>query len=198
MLLCKLDYATEIEPDRRPTAPSSDRNRYDGVVDFDAHRSRRIVEEPVYVEPEVEDPRSRSRKIPLYDHDAHWNRRDIDPHFDFIEAQVEELRQHATDENETFEEASAVEALRFCHALASDFEPAVFLLANGNLRAVWQNEARDQIGIQFIPGGLFQYVILRDRDGRTLKALGEDVSERKIKDTVEVQGLTGLWYRAER
>jgi hypothetical protein len=120
-----------------------------------------------------------------------------DPHHESIETQVEELRRHATEEEEAFSEDSAAAALRFCHDLAADREPAIFLMANGNLRAVWQNEARDQIGIQFMANGLLQYVILRDRDGMTLKALGEDVSFDRVRDTVDVQELTGLWFCGE-
>lgn len=121
----------------------------------------------------------------------------IDPNHDAIEAQVHELRQHAAEENEAFSESSSQAALRFCHELAGDREPAIFLMASGNLRAVWQNEARDQIAIQFMPQGILQYVILRDRDGMTLKALGEDVSCEKIKQTVEIHELSGLWFCGE-
>lgn len=117
-----------------------------------------------------------------------------DPNYDAIEAQIQELRQHADEEGEEFSSESATAALRFCHDLAADHEPAIFLMANGNLRAVWQNKLRDQIGIQFMPNGLLQYVILRDRDGATLKALGEDVSYSKVRYTVEVQELMGLWF----
>jgi len=120
-----------------------------------------------------------------------------DPNHEGIEAQVEELRQHAAEEGEAFSEESAAAALRFCHELAADHEPAIFLMANGNLRAVWQNDARDQVGIQFMLQGLLQYVILRDRDGMTLKALGEDVSHDKVRHIVEIQELMGLWFRGQ-
>lgn len=121
-----------------------------------------------------------------------------DPNHDAIEAQVEELRQVAVEEDEAFSDDSAAVALRFCHELTADHEPAIFLMANGNLRTVWQNKAKDQIGIQFMPHGLLQYVILRDRDGTTLKALGEDFSYNKVRRTVEVQELTGLWFCGQR
>jgi hypothetical protein len=148
---------------------------------------------------------SRSPSLVLPDDSSSWVRmsqrqrhilpanRD-DPNHNSIEAQVEELRQHSQECDERFSEESAREALRFCHELAADCEPAIFLLANGNLRAVWRNEDKDQIGIQFMPNGLVQYVILRDREGLTLKALGEDLSHDKVRHTVEVQELMGLWF----
>lgn len=117
-----------------------------------------------------------------------------DPNYAAIEAQVVELREYALEDGAAFSEVSATAVLRFCHELAADYEPAIFLMVNGNLRAVWQNETRDQIAIQFMPNGLLQYVMLRDRQGLTLKALGEDVNEDKILHTAEVQELTGLWY----
>lgn len=121
----------------------------------------------------------------------------VDPNHAATEAQVTDLRKNAVEESELFSEESAAAALRFCHDLAADHEPAIFLLVNGNLRATWRNEQRDQIGIQFMPNGLLQYVILRDRDGLTLKALGEDVSLERVRSVVEVQEMSGLWFRGQ-
>jgi hypothetical protein len=122
----------------------------------------------------------------------------IYPNRESIEARIAELRHYAAEEHEPFSETSANSALSFCCELAADYEPALFLMANGNLRAIWQNAIKDQIGIQFMANAVFQYVILRDRGTMTLKALGEDTNSQNIRAIVELQGLTGLWFSGQR
>jgi hypothetical protein len=39
----------------------------------------------------------------------------------------------------------------------------VFLLDNGNLRALWKNEIDEQVGLQFLGGCVVQYVIFAQR-----------------------------------
>jgi len=129
--------------------------------------------------------------------DFYYQNKRSNPNHEAIERQVDELRNHAREETEAFSEASAAETLRFCHELAADVEPAIFLMANGNLRAVWRNQELDQIGIQFMSNGVIQYVILRDRNGMTLKALGEDVDPGNIRVIVKLHSLARLWFHGQ-
>ena len=116
-----------------------------------------------------------------------------DPHHASIEARVDDLRNDAANEDEAFSEPSAGMLLQFCHDLAADIEPAIFRLANGNLRALWQNGIKDQIGIQFLPDAQLQFVILRDRRGRTYKTLGIEDSDT-IRQIVDALKLNDMWF----
>lgn len=42
-------------------------------------------------------------------------------------------------------------------------KPFIFLLENGNFRAVWKDEEKQQIGLQFLPDGNIQFVIFAKR-----------------------------------
>ena len=121
------------------------------------------------------------------------NPRRHNPHFEAIERRVSELRAEALENDDVFDEGSAKALLSYCNSLSTDVKPSVFLLANGNLRAVWQSKNKDQIGIQIINDRQFQFVILRDRDGRTLKTLGVE-EPNTIEQIVGLLGLRGLWF----
>lgn len=116
-----------------------------------------------------------------------------DPHYDAIEDHVAELEREATNESEMFNLQSAEHLRQFCHDLAATICPSIACMTNGNLRAVWQDRRKDQIGIQFMPDGQLQFVILRDRRGRTYKTLGvEDAAT--IERLVRALRLTHLWF----
>jgi hypothetical protein len=76
---------------------------------------------------------------------------------------VAELHQDAIDDNLSFSEASHADLRRFLAGIAFSRRPSIFLLDNGNLRAVWKNEQKEQLGLQFLGGGAVQYVAFRQR-----------------------------------
>ncbi len=57
---------------------------------------------------------------------------------------------------------------------------ALFLLDNGNLRAIWKNEQGDHIGLQFLGNGAIQYVMFTHRNPRA-----KNVSRVAGRDTLD-------------
>ena len=68
-----------------------------------------------------------------------------------------------------FSLASLADFLNFITEMQPRSRPALFLNDNGNLRALWRNDACGQIGIQFLGGGEIQCVILRRHNKRVRK-----------------------------
>jgi hypothetical protein len=80
-----------------------------------------------------------------------------------IESRLRELRIDAESNGDAFSDASVNELRAFLDSLPLARRPAVFLLDNGNLRALWKNEAKEQIGLQFLGNGAVQFVIFSQR-----------------------------------
>lgn len=66
--------------------------------------------------------------------------------------------------------------LDFINSLPFLKRGALFLLENGNLRAVWKNARGDQVGLQFLGGRRIQFVIFktRERTGEIARVAGRD------------------------
>jgi hypothetical protein len=69
------------------------------------------------------------------------------------------LKVQALLQEEPFSEASLADLIEFLRELPFVQRPALFLLDNGNLRAVWKNDWKEQIGLQFLGGQIVQFVI---------------------------------------
>ena len=117
-----------------------------------------------------------------------------DPHFEAIECRVGRLRILAKAEQMDFSEVSAKLLLRFCHELASDIKPAIFALLNGNLRAIWENSHQEQIGIQFLPDGMLQYVMFRQCGEKLMPTMGKEMDSLGLEQRVDDLGLGHLWF----
>jgi hypothetical protein len=72
---------------------------------------------------------------------------------------IHTLKLQALLQNEPFSEASFADFTEFFRELSFTRRPALFLLDNGNLRALWKNDRREQIGLQFLGGRIVQFVI---------------------------------------
>lgn len=81
-----------------------------------------------------------------------------------IEARLRELRGEAESNGERFSDASVHDLRAFLEALPLAKRPAIFLLDNGNLRALWKNEAKEQVGLQFLGKNEVQFVIFSQRE----------------------------------
>jgi hypothetical protein len=101
-------------------------------------------------------------------------------------ARVRELHIDAALSSEAFSNASHADMVSFLRGLTLTQRPSIFLLDNGNLRALWRNGAGEQVGLQFMGGGLVQYVMFarRPNSDRLLRHYGQDVvSEIRRKIT---------------
>jgi hypothetical protein len=82
-----------------------------------------------------------------------------------IESRLLELRHDAELAGEPFSAASLDAFWAFLDSHPNAIRPAIFLLDNGNLRALWKNDAREQVGLQFLGNGDVQFVIFSRQHG---------------------------------
>jgi hypothetical protein len=68
---------------------------------------------------------------------------------DSFDRRVDELREVAAEEELPFSESSATAARAFCEHHGRSIRPSIFLVGNGNVRLVWENDEGEQIGLQF-------------------------------------------------
>lgn len=106
---------------------------------------------------------------------------------------VDRLRNIAADEGLEISIDSERDLWSFLDSLDFTRRPYLVLLDNGNLRAVWKNAEREQIGIQFTGQGLVQYVLfsLRLPDRFMARASGRD-TPKNIWRQIEAHDLWRL------
>jgi hypothetical protein len=80
-----------------------------------------------------------------------------------LEERVRELQVDALRNAEPFSESSLADLRSFVSLTALTERPSIFLLDDGNLRAVWRNAAKEQVGLQFLGNGVVQFVIFVQR-----------------------------------
>lgn len=119
-------------------------------------------------------------------------------HRSAIAARIDKLRQLSLASGDLFDETSAQIAYEACGQLATEVKPALFLLPNGNLRAFWRNEQRESLGIQFLPNGDLQYVILRQGRTKMLQTLGVEEDVEGLTSKVRCFGMERLWSNGKR
>jgi hypothetical protein len=85
-----------------------------------------------------------------------------------IERQIEdrsrELRVDAQISGDAISDGSVIDFREFIQSVGATRQPSVFLLDNGNVRALWRSADGQQIGLQFLGGGRVQFVIFAQRD----------------------------------
>jgi hypothetical protein len=81
-----------------------------------------------------------------------------------IEDRLRELRVDAQVEGEAFSAASASDLRQFIQSVGVTKGPAIFLLDNGNIRALWRSLDGQQVGLQFLGGRRTQFVIFAWRE----------------------------------
>lgn len=78
---------------------------------------------------------------------------------------MEFLREEAQHDGYTLNPASRRDFERFALGADDVRRGGLVLLENGNLRAIWRDEQRARVGLQFLGGGRVQYVIFKRRKG---------------------------------
>lgn len=76
-----------------------------------------------------------------------------------IESRLGELRVDAEANGQALSELSLADLRAFLGSRPLASWPAIFLLDNGNLRALWKNDAKEQVRLQFLGNREFQFVI---------------------------------------
>ena len=82
-----------------------------------------------------------------------------------LSKRVQFLRIEAEIDRVPFSNASFADFQDFMREVRPKVRPSLFLNDNGNLRALWKNGQREQIGLQFLGGGNIQFVIFKQRKG---------------------------------
>jgi len=92
-----------------------------------------------------------------------------------------------------FSVASCDDFISFLVEANPKVRPSLFLNDNGNLRALWRNNAREQIGLQFLGGGNIEFVIFKRRPGadKLASAAGTD-TKPNIMAHIKASGALGL------
>jgi hypothetical protein len=76
-----------------------------------------------------------------------------------VEDRLRELHIDALRNADPFSETSLADLRSFLDSLPLTERPSIFLLDDGNLRAVWRNAAKEQVGLQFLGNGVVQFVM---------------------------------------
>lgn len=112
-----------------------------------------------------------------------------------IKHRISTLKRLGLDEGITASEKSGKFLFDFFSKRMIENEPLIFLLENGNFRALWEGENGEQIGLQFLPDRNIQYVIFAQRPDRKdlARSFGSDTPEG-IDRHVEINRLRSLLY----
>ena len=112
-----------------------------------------------------------------------------------IERRLQFLKIEADADDIPFSDASLTGFQTFMNALKPQVRPALFLNDNGNLRALWKNSQREQVGLEFLGVGNIQFVIFKLQKGTTLMIRNAGVdSLEKILNRIRSSGAEGLFF----
>jgi hypothetical protein len=87
-----------------------------------------------------------------------------------IEDRLRELRIDAHVDEEAFSEESVRDLRQFVKSIGITKRPGIFLLDNGNVRALWRDADGQQVGLQFLGDEKAQFVIFSLRDNPRMMA----------------------------
>ncbi len=89
---------------------------------------------------------------------------------------IAEIRALAAEEAIAISSRSESDLIEFLRSVTAARRPKLYLLDNGNVRAVWKGADDQQIGLQFLGDGQVQFVVFgyrHDPDG-AVQACGRD------------------------
>jgi hypothetical protein len=110
-----------------------------------------------------------------------------------LHARLGELKRCGAEEGLPWSQESENDFWAFVSLRASLREPGVILVDNGNLRAVWRNEAGEQVALEFRGYRQVYFVFFARRpEGPAMaRSVGED-SILRINEKIASDNLTGL------
>ncbi len=83
--------------------------------------------------------------------------------FDAYRSRIEYLRSEAAHDGYALNSDSETDFQQFVLATSGIRKGNLVLMDNGNLRAVWRDKQGNHLGLQFLGGGMVQYVIFKRR-----------------------------------
>lgn len=110
-----------------------------------------------------------------------------------LSKRIQSLMIEAELDGVPFSVSSCTDFVSFLADLQPRSRPSLFLNDNGNLRALWRNNLREQVGLQFLGGSQVQFVIFKQRPGAggMARVTGVDTS-RNIIAHIRASGAQGL------
>jgi hypothetical protein len=109
-------------------------------------------------------------------------------------ARLKFLNEEAVDDGIKPSSDSRNDLLSFYVENRIDKVPSVFLLENGNFRAVWKEDGA-QIGIQFLGSDTGQFVALRNEKKKQHHVIGVE-GFAEIRRVVSALQIDGLWFKS--
>ena len=105
------------------------------------------------------------------------------------------LRHLATDDGYSLRLASEDDFWTFIRLDRHLRKSNLVLMDNGNLRAVWKNDQETHFGLQFLGGGMVQYVIFKQRESdRPISRVAGRDTFKGIKQQIKAFELHSLLY----
>ena len=92
---------------------------------------------------------------------------------DALKTRIAQLHEISAEEELPYSDRSAEYALSFAKSVSASVRPSAFLIGNGNTRLLWTLE-EEQIGLQFLPNGMIQYVMFVKRGEQIAPHMGSD------------------------
>ncbi len=89
------------------------------------------------------------------------------------------LKNEAQDDGHTLNLASEIDFRHFVCSEPCFRRGNLVLLDNGNLRAIWKDKQGTSLGLQFLGGGMVQYVIFKRREQ------GQPISRVSGRDSLD-------------
>jgi hypothetical protein len=108
-----------------------------------------------------------------------------------MQNRVRELHIDALRSQDPFSEASFNDLKQLIGTVRLTKRPSIFLLDNGNLRALWKNDANEQVGLQFLGRGAVQFVMFAKRPTFMMRESGVDELSA-IADRLKANGCDRL------
>lgn len=79
------------------------------------------------------------------------------------QTRIRELQVDGAADDIALNAASEKDFWHFINSLSAAPKGSLVMLDNGNLRALWKGKTPNQVGLQFLGGGMAEYVIFRRR-----------------------------------
>lgn len=120
----------------------------------------------------------------------HWRTK-----YDIYVERIKLLKDEAADDEYTLNPDSEIDFQQFILSAPEVRKGNLVLMDNGNLRAIWKDKQGTHLGLQFLGGGMVQYVIFKQREQgyQISRVAGRDTLEG-LKPQIDTFGLHSLLY----